>query len=296
MGFASQVSEFASRMSLKAKAKLIAVLISGASSVVGLDRDYGISESAGYGQDMNRLTRNINRLTGRMLEAYLDGESSLDSSLQEDLIREIAGSSTFGKLAEHIKKALRQKAKQKGWSPTADNIKREAEHALNRYTGKDPVIYFVEADQGLQSVVGGCTVAVAAAAVEDGHYAVMVQVKDVYDFSNNRKAPKYAYYSRFREELAVLATHGQYGKVNEKFDVEWDRSPVTGGDMKLGPMNKRETYASLLYAMEKAGIYRGVAWSVLVPVTDEMTGATSSVSSIPGHEPVVKPAAKPGRK
>jgi hypothetical protein len=213
---------------------------------------------------LNSATRNIRPLSATLLDRYLNQEP-VDAGIKDDLVEAIESSDTLAAVGKKIRAGIRAKAaRDLKWAPDASHIEAVAREVVQGIDAKG--VYFTEGDHDLQSVIGGAHLRVEAAVVEDGVYGVALEVSDSYDFSNNRK--RFPAYDRFRTRLADLLRARDYIGFNNAWYAAL-RDPASG----LGPP---AVFASYMFAMEQAGWFKGIPWSVIVAVADEAPPAARS--------------------
>jgi len=152
---------------------------------------------------------------------------------------------------------------------------------------------FYFSGEGLQPVIGGmtglwvsaCRYNTPVGAIKTARnidYTCDVVIEDTYDFDNNRTVIDKATskrretaYSLFRTKLADLLKQGKYCEFETEYNKAIDDAPIFGGDWDH--LNKGHIFASYMYALEKAGFFKGIAWSITVPMKGSFSGPGSIV-------------------
>jgi hypothetical protein len=91
-----------------------------------------------------------------------------------------------------------------------------------------------------------------------GSYAI----RDTYDFDNDRSM--FPAYDRYRKELATQFASDPFTCIL-RFNKDLVDAPTSGGDAKVGPLNKSLVFTCFMYAIEINRCTSPLFWEAEIP-------------------------------
>lgn len=210
-------------------------------------------------------------LAGAMLEAYVDG--TVSEELQKRIAAAIAGSADYQGLVSWLSNQVQREALRVKRLPNAGEVQAvlKARLKVARKDPKEGGVSFYFGDEGMQPIIGGVGPIILAsfrvvrirrsatkADEAELDYAGAVTFSDTYDFANNRTSQ--AQYDAFRKLLAALLLADDI----VAFEAIYWRAQTEPASLGLR-LDRGHIFASYMYAVERAGYFKGVSWSVTVP-------------------------------
>ncbi len=216
-------------------------------------------------------------LSGMMLKMYLDGKA--DPGVLKRVQVAVDRSDAIKRLMDFVGKEIQTELGVGVGPVTAAQIEAAAKRAmlLARKSKDSGGQGFYFGGEGLQPVVGGVTgldpldVKINKPGLfadkDTLSYSMRVRVSDVYNFANDRREknpvtglPEETQYSKFRAELANLLLMQEYRKFELTYAAAMCAAPNYGGSWNH--MDRGHVFASFMFALETAKLFKGVPWSV----------------------------------
>jgi hypothetical protein len=226
-------------------------------------------------------------ISGLMLKMYL--EEKLDPALIQRVNEAVAVSETFKWLVDFVEQQVQDELGKGSGRVGVMEIQKAAQKAMDlaRRSKSAGGQSFYFGGEGLQPIIGGVTglspvnVQTKPRGFFSGddtlNYTMSIRVSDTYDFENERRiknkvtgAMEETQYSHFRTELTRLLTTHQYAQFELTYASAMCSAPTFGGDWNH--IDRGHVFASYLYALEKAGYFKGLAWSTDVPTREMELG------------------------
>lgn len=224
-------------------------------------------------------------ISALMLRMYLN--EKVDPALITRVNEAVRVSDTFSSLVDFVEQEVQDDLSKGSGRVGMIEIQKAAQKAMDlaRRSKDSGGQGFYFGAEGLQPIIGGVTglspvnvqIKPRGFFGDDDTltYTMSIRISDTYDFENERRiknkvtgAMEETQYSRFRTELTRLLTTHQYARFELTYASAMCSAPTTGGNWNH--IDRGHVFASYLYALEKAGYFKGLAWSTDVP-TREMS-------------------------
>lgn len=237
------------------------------------------------------------RIAKEMLRAYLRGDAWFTDELLAEIVTAVKEEETHGRIVKELKSNIEAKLYEIGFELSRDQLTAVCSDTVNGYSEvyDDGTVTGANFDGPLQPIISSvqelnfveCHLLQSAG--KRHAYACTYEIVDQYDFDNDRRDQPI--YDNYRKGLAALMRDDirrnssfWWNSVN-KFDLDVILLSTVGRNEE-GIDDKGRLLASLIYAAQKNGLYKGIAWRRNIPFSFTVETASEIFPPFPnGVEP-----------